>query len=123
MYKKNMEITLIQIYAISMWMETYRYRYWFAELISNFAAFFFFQFYVWNLFIDLIIYFCLYNNGEWINAGAAMLTDCIFWYITVPFQTIKDYNLNFESIVDDLINLAGFFDNFFHYSCQRNQKL
>ncbi|XP_057442935.1 uncharacterized protein LOC130734504 isoform X2 [Lotus japonicus] len=30
-----------------------------------------------------------------INAGAVMLTDCVFWFIIVPFLTIKDYNLNF----------------------------
>ncbi|KAF8399675.1 hypothetical protein HHK36_015546 [Tetracentron sinense] len=29
------------------------------------------------------------------NAGAVMLTDCVFWLIIVPFLTIKDFNLNF----------------------------
>ncbi|KAG8076673.1 hypothetical protein GUJ93_ZPchr0006g44841 [Zizania palustris] len=29
------------------------------------------------------------------NAGAVMLTDCVFWFIIFPFLTIKDYNLNF----------------------------
>ncbi|KAL7233325.1 hypothetical protein ACSBR1_017037 [Camellia fascicularis] len=29
------------------------------------------------------------------NAGAVMLTDCVFWFIIVPFLAIKDYNLNF----------------------------
>ncbi|XP_043707786.1 uncharacterized protein LOC122657087 isoform X1 [Telopea speciosissima] len=29
-----------------------------------------------------------------INAGAVMLTDCVFWLIIVPFL-LKDYNLNF----------------------------
>lgn len=29
------------------------------------------------------------------NAGAVMLTDCVFWFIIVPFLEIRDYNLNF----------------------------
>ncbi|XP_057514351.1 uncharacterized protein LOC130796079 isoform X3 [Actinidia eriantha] len=29
------------------------------------------------------------------NAGAVMLTDCVFWFIIVPFLEIKDYDLNF----------------------------
>ncbi|CAD6248200.1 unnamed protein product [Miscanthus lutarioriparius] len=29
------------------------------------------------------------------NAGAVMLTDCVFWFIIFPFLTMKDYNLNF----------------------------
>ncbi|KAJ8753544.1 hypothetical protein K2173_022785 [Erythroxylum novogranatense] len=29
-----------------------------------------------------------------INAGAVMLTDCVFWFILVPFLAIKDYHLN-----------------------------
>nr|XP_029124385.1 uncharacterized protein LOC105058816 [Elaeis guineensis] len=29
------------------------------------------------------------------NAGAVMLTDCVFWLIIFPFLAIKDYNLNF----------------------------
>ncbi|MQM03992.1 hypothetical protein Taro_036784 [Colocasia esculenta] len=32
------------------------------------------------------------------NAGAVMLTDCVFWIIIVPFLAIKDYNLNFFMI-------------------------
>ncbi|CAK7328877.1 unnamed protein product [Dovyalis caffra] len=28
------------------------------------------------------------------NAGAVMLTDCVFWFIIVPFLAIKDYHLN-----------------------------
>lgn len=31
------------------------------------------------------------------NAGAVMLTDCIYWIVIFPFLTIKDYNLNFVS--------------------------
>nr|CAD1838359.1 unnamed protein product [Ananas comosus var. bracteatus] len=29
------------------------------------------------------------------NAGAVMLTDCVFWFIIFPFLAIKDYDLNF----------------------------
>ncbi|CAI0398592.1 unnamed protein product [Linum tenue] len=29
-----------------------------------------------------------------INAGAVMLTDCVFWFVIVPFLAIKDYHLN-----------------------------
>ncbi|KAJ3708854.1 hypothetical protein LUZ61_012559 [Rhynchospora tenuis] len=29
------------------------------------------------------------------NAGAVMLTDCVFWFIIFPFLTIRDYDLNF----------------------------
>ncbi|CAA6661218.1 unnamed protein product [Spirodela intermedia] len=32
------------------------------------------------------------------NAGAVMLTDCVFWLIIVPFLAIKDYSLNFFMI-------------------------
>ncbi|CAL5203318.1 unnamed protein product [Lathyrus oleraceus] len=39
-----------------------------------------------------------------INAGAALLTDCVFWFVFVPFLTIKDYNLNFLVIVMHSIN-------------------
>ncbi|XP_022738651.1 uncharacterized protein LOC111291272 isoform X2 [Durio zibethinus] len=28
------------------------------------------------------------------NAGAVLLTDCVFWFIIVPFLAIKDYNLS-----------------------------
>ncbi|XP_020259749.1 uncharacterized protein LOC109836301 isoform X3 [Asparagus officinalis] len=28
------------------------------------------------------------------NAGAVMLTDCVFWFIIFPFLAIKDYDLN-----------------------------
>jgi hypothetical protein len=31
------------------------------------------------------------------NAGAVMLTDCVFWFIIFPFLTIRDYDLNFVS--------------------------
>ncbi|KAK2442898.1 hypothetical protein P8452_21312 [Trifolium repens] len=39
-----------------------------------------------------------------INAGAALLTDCVFWFVFVPFLTIKDYNLNFLVIIMHSIN-------------------
>ncbi|KAI4343746.1 hypothetical protein L6164_011056 [Bauhinia variegata] len=38
------------------------------------------------------------------NAGAVMLTDCVFWFIIVPFLTIKDYSLNFLVISMHSIN-------------------
>ncbi|XAR50194.1 hypothetical protein NMG60_11004450 [Bertholletia excelsa] len=38
------------------------------------------------------------------NAGAVMLTDCVFWFIIVPFLTIKDYELNFLIINMHTIN-------------------
>ncbi|XP_020537417.1 uncharacterized protein LOC105640367 isoform X2 [Jatropha curcas] len=40
--------------------------------------------------------------GKWVyvfqivfqmNAGAVMLTDCVFWFVLVPFLAIKDYHL------------------------------
>lgn len=38
------------------------------------------------------------------NAGAVMLTDCVFWFVIFPFLTIKDYNLNFLMINMHTIN-------------------
>lgn len=38
------------------------------------------------------------------NAGAVMLTDCVFWLIIVPFLMTKDYNLNFLVINMHSIN-------------------
>lgn len=38
------------------------------------------------------------------NAGAVMLTDCVFWLLIVPFLEIKDYNLNFLIINMHTIN-------------------
>ncbi|XP_052177033.1 uncharacterized protein LOC127791220 [Diospyros lotus] len=38
------------------------------------------------------------------NAGAVVLTDCVFWFIIVPFLVIKDYNLNFLIIDMHTIN-------------------
>ncbi|KAK8699489.1 hypothetical protein V6N13_115572 [Hibiscus sabdariffa] len=38
------------------------------------------------------------------NAGAVLLTDCVFWFIIVPFLTIKDYNLSVLAINMHTIN-------------------
>ncbi|KAM7479895.1 hypothetical protein LguiA_028108 [Lonicera macranthoides] len=40
------------------------------------------------------------------NAGAVILTDCVFWFIIVPFLAIKDYNLNFLIINMHTINVV-----------------
>ena len=48
-------------------------------------------------FYDLLI-------GYWVkqmNAGAVLLTDCVFWFIIVPFLEIHDYSLN---VVSNLIS-------------------
>ena len=47
--------------------------------------------------------------GTQMNAGAAILTDCVFWFIIVPFLTIKDYNLNFVSIMTALSLLVNIY--------------
>ncbi|MQM13121.1 hypothetical protein Taro_046043 [Colocasia esculenta] len=36
------------------------------------------------------------------NAGAVVLTDCVFWLIIVPFLTMRDYSLNFVSTLANL---------------------
>ncbi|XP_021292244.1 uncharacterized protein LOC110422592 isoform X1 [Herrania umbratica] len=38
------------------------------------------------------------------NAGAVLLTDCVFWFIIVPFLAIKDYNLSVLAINMHTIN-------------------
>ncbi|KAK9066472.1 hypothetical protein SSX86_013794 [Deinandra increscens subsp. villosa] len=38
------------------------------------------------------------------QAGAVVLTDCVFWFIIVPFLAIKDYDLNFLIINMHSIN-------------------
>ncbi|KNA13577.1 hypothetical protein SOVF_115390 [Spinacia oleracea] len=40
------------------------------------------------------------------NAGAVMLTDCVFWFIIVPFLATKNYDLNFFIINMHTINLV-----------------
>nr|AGV54584.1 hypothetical protein [Phaseolus vulgaris] len=37
-------------------------------------------------------------------AGAVVLTDCVFWFIIVPFLTMKDYNINLLIISMHTIN-------------------
>lgn len=56
------------------------------------------------LLINLIISVwqaCFVNEAQLksiqMNAGAVMLTDCVYWIVIFPFLTIKDYNLNFVS--------------------------
>lgn len=77
--------------------------------ILHFVACFFFQPFGYksgrehSCSIYHIIDFCVFTC-EQINAGAVMLTDCVFWFIIVPFLTIKDYNLNFVSIIYDPID-------------------
>ncbi|XP_057479279.1 uncharacterized protein LOC130766658 isoform X2 [Actinidia eriantha] len=39
-----------------------------------------------------------------VNAGSVMLTDCVFWFIIVPFLEIKDYELNFFIINMHTVN-------------------
>lgn len=39
------------------------------------------------------------------NAGAVVLTDCVFWFILAPFLTTKNYNFNFFIINMHTINL------------------
>ncbi|XP_058195524.1 uncharacterized protein LOC131311905 [Rhododendron vialii] len=38
------------------------------------------------------------------SAGAVMLTDCVFWFIIVPFLAIKDYRFNFLIVYMHSIN-------------------
>jgi hypothetical protein len=49
------------------------------------------------------------------NAGAVLLTDCVFWFIIVPFLEIHDYSLNvvstFISYIDYLIHYIKTFDD------------
>ncbi|KAL2935961.1 hypothetical protein RDABS01_019079 [Bienertia sinuspersici] len=40
------------------------------------------------------------------NAGAVMLTDCVFWFIIVPFLASRNYDLNFLIINMHTINLV-----------------
>ncbi|XP_021888795.1 uncharacterized protein LOC110807835 [Carica papaya] len=43
------------------------------------------------------------------NAGAVLLTDCVFWFIIVPFLEINDYRLNFLAINMHTINAVFLF--------------
>ncbi|XP_049408846.1 uncharacterized protein LOC125872186 [Solanum stenotomum] len=40
------------------------------------------------------------------NAGAVTLTDCVFWFILVPYLTIKGYKLNFWIINMHSVNVV-----------------
>lgn len=40
------------------------------------------------------------------NAGAVVLTDCIYWSIIFPFLAIKDYDVNFVSTADFTGNMS-----------------
>ncbi|CAH9140355.1 unnamed protein product [Cuscuta epithymum] len=40
-----------------------------------------------------------------VNAGAATLTDCVYWFVLVPCLTIKGYNLNSLMIGMHLVNV------------------
>lgn len=40
------------------------------------------------------------------NAGAVMLTDCVFWFIIAPFLKMKNYDFNFFIINMHTINLV-----------------
>ncbi|KAL5186307.1 hypothetical protein HKD37_05G012196 [Glycine soja] len=50
-------------------------------------------------------------------AGAVMLTDCVFWFIIVPFLTIKDYNINLVSTMRYGFKLLGEFLDFIPFNC------
>ncbi|XP_015578179.1 uncharacterized protein LOC107261692 [Ricinus communis] len=39
------------------------------------------------------------------NAGAVMLTDCVYWAIIFPFLTIKDYTMNFMTVNMHTLNV------------------
>ncbi|XP_065878646.1 uncharacterized protein [Euphorbia lathyris] len=49
---------------------------------------------------------CLFQVLFQANAGAAMLTDCVYWAIIFPFLTIKDYNLNFMTVNMHTVNIV-----------------
>ncbi|XP_050224625.1 uncharacterized protein LOC126674250 [Mercurialis annua] len=40
------------------------------------------------------------------NAGAVMLTDCVYWAIIFPSLTIKDYNMNFMTVNMHTLNVV-----------------
>ncbi|OMO67613.1 hypothetical protein COLO4_30067 [Corchorus olitorius] len=57
------------------------------------------------------------------NAGAVLLTDCVFWFIIVPFLAIRDYNLSVLAINMHSVNvvflLADTALNCLHFPCFR----
>ncbi|KAI4350669.1 hypothetical protein L6164_005101 [Bauhinia variegata] len=40
------------------------------------------------------------------NAGAVMLTDCIYWMVVFPFLTLRDCNLNFMTVNMHTVNIV-----------------
>ncbi|XP_052190590.1 uncharacterized protein LOC127800173 isoform X2 [Diospyros lotus] len=38
------------------------------------------------------------------SAGAVVLTDCIYWFIIFPFLTIKDYDMNYLTVIMHTLN-------------------
>lgn len=40
------------------------------------------------------------------NAGAVMLTDCIYWLIIFPFLTLRDYDFNFMTVNMHTLNVV-----------------
>ncbi|XP_027352984.1 uncharacterized protein LOC113863555 [Abrus precatorius] len=40
------------------------------------------------------------------NAGAVMLTDCVYWIIIFPFLTLRDYNFNFMTVNMHTLNVV-----------------
>ncbi|KAK6261199.1 hypothetical protein QUC31_007015 [Theobroma cacao] len=57
------------------------------------------------------------------NAGAVFLTDCVFWFIIVPFLAIKDYNLSVLAInmhsINAVLLLADTAFNCLRFPCFR----
>ena len=49
------------------------------------------------LIVNILAFWVCFSTQ--MNAGAVMLTDCVFWFIIVPFlaNTNKNYDLNFVS--------------------------
>lgn len=63
------------------------------------VPFFFVGFYLLSFFstFHYIDNTCPILFYQQMNAGAVTLTDCVFWFVLVPYLTIKGYNLNFVS--------------------------
>ncbi|KAK7395653.1 hypothetical protein VNO78_16218 [Psophocarpus tetragonolobus] len=40
------------------------------------------------------------------NAGAVMLTDCVYWFIIFPFLTLRDYDFNFMTVNMHTLNVV-----------------
>ncbi|KAK7339543.1 hypothetical protein VNO77_20217 [Canavalia gladiata] len=40
------------------------------------------------------------------NAGAVMLTDCVYWLIIFPFLTLRDYNFSFMTVNMHTLNVV-----------------